>query len=156
MFRSFQREHDFGRALYSNIFDFFNGNAPTELQFPLMIKPTEGVGSRGVFLVESKEEMLVKMVLLHFDDVTADQWMIEEYLEGPELGVQLVMSNGECIFASVMEATKTPLPLFQGTGRFYPTLLGRQRNEEVVNECVCAAKALGLNHIASEIRKRVC
>ena len=77
---------------------------------------------------------------------THTDWMVEEYIAGVELGVELIMSNGTCIFSSIMECEKTPPPIFQGLGRFYPSLLSSNQQEQVIKECIQAAQFLHLDN----------
>jgi len=78
-------------------------------------------------------------------------WLVEEYLDGPEMGVELIMFHGECYFASVMEVSKTPPPFFQGIGRFVPCSLGIDEQNELVREAITVAKLLGLHNTVLDI-----
>lgn len=147
-----------GNIAFSTLEEFLAGAAPSNLQFPVVIKPSEGCGSSGVFIIQSMDELHKAKAAYDIDRVGRnlpihgyEDWLVEEFLEGPELGVELIMSEGEAVFASVMEATKTPPPLFQGTGRFYPTSLGRDADDIIASECIRAAKLLGLNNSVIDI-----
>jgi glutathione synthase/RimK-type ligase-like ATP-grasp enzyme len=147
-----------GNIAFSTLEEFLAGAAPSNLQFPVVIKPSEGCGSNGVFITHSMDELHKAKASYDRDRLSRNRvllsnedWLVEEFLEGPELGVELIMSDGEAVFASVMEATKTPPPLFQGTGRFYPTSLGRDADDIIASECIRAAKLLGLNNSVIDI-----
>jgi hypothetical protein len=156
--RALAHDDKLGNIAFSTLEEFLVGTAPSNLKFPVVIKPAEGCGSSGVFIIHSMEELhkaktsydhdrFVRNLPIHGNE----NWLVEEFLEGPELGVELIMSDGEAVFASVMEATKTPPPLFQGTGRFYPTSLGRDADDVIASECIRAAKLLGLNNSVIDI-----
>ena len=74
------------------------------------------------------------------------EWMVEEYISGPELGVELIIVNGTCVFSSLMECEKTAPPCFQGIGRFFPSRLPPAQQEQVLQECIRAAHYLHLDH----------
>jgi len=80
-----------------------------------------------------------------------DSWIVEEYLDGPEMGIELIMFQGQCYFASVMEVSKTPPPFFQGIGRFVPSSLGDDEHYELLREAITIAKLLGLNNSVLDI-----
>jgi len=50
-----------------------------------------------------------------------------------------------------METPKTPPPFFQGVARFYPSSLGSAKDQEIMQECIAAAKRLGLNNSVLDI-----
>jgi carnosine synthase len=113
---------------------------------------TVGHGSRGIYLVNSLQEMNEKRTLYEQDfPHRFESWLVEEYLDGPEMGIELIMFRGECYFASVMELAKTPPPFFQGIGRFVPCSLGIDEQNELVREAVTVAKLLGLNNTVLDI-----
>jgi len=72
--------------------------------------------------------------------------MVEEFISGPEMGVELIMFHGSCIFSSLMECEKTAPPCFQGIGRFFPSCLSQYQQEQVLQECIRAAQYLHLDH----------
>eukprot|EP00978_Attheya_sp_CCMP212_P006777 scaffold15757_cov54-Attheya_sp.AAC.4 len=140
-------------ALCATLNNFRSGNMRhTGLTFPVILKPAEGAGSVGVFLVHSMESLLerIEMYEIKYPD-RCEEWLVEEYLQGPELGVELIMSRGECVFASVMECSKTLPPIFQGIGRFYPTSLGNAKDQETIQECIRTAKLFGLDNAVIDI-----
>jgi hypothetical protein len=72
--------------------------------------------------------------------------MVDEYITGVELGVELIMTQGKCAFSSLMECEKTPPPIFQGLGRFYPSHLSSTQQEKAIQECIHAAQHLHLDN----------
>jgi biotin carboxylase len=151
-FRQRLAELNLGSAYCATLENFLLGNKPTGLIFPVVLKPAEGAGSEGVFLVHSMANLLERIEMYERKNPDRyEEWMVEEYLQGPELGVELIMSRGECLFASVMECSKTPPPIFQGTGRFYPTSLGSAKDQETIQECISAATLFGLDNSVIDI-----
>jgi biotin carboxylase len=111
-----------------------------------------GHGSRGIYLVDSIDEMKEKRAMYECDfPHRFESWIVEEYLDGPEMGVELIMHRGECYFASVMEASKSPPPIFHGVGRFVPASLGNNEQLELIREAISTAKLLGLNNTVLDI-----
>ena len=67
--------------------------APLELDFPVILKPSDSQGQRGVFLIHSQEEFET-----HFKEARKfsheGKVIVEKYIEGPEVSVNGYMVNG--------------------------------------------------------------
>jgi biotin carboxylase len=87
---------------------------------PVVVKPTELAGSRGVLLLHAKEEL--------------DEWgrlldsygyqgpvLVEEYLRGQEYSVESISSGGEHHVIGVTTKSLSEPPLFVETGHLHPT-----------------------------------
>lgn len=65
-----------------------------ELNFPLVIKPVDGYGSRGVYFVSNIEELIEKFE--YSKEVSQDgQVIIEEFYESEEIQGLAWVHNGE-------------------------------------------------------------
>ncbi len=79
--------------------------------FPAMVKPADSQGQRGVFRADSLEEARTGLGLaLHFSKCGAA--IIEEYLDGPELSVNLLMVQGQIAYAAISD--RLVLPEYSG------------------------------------------
>jgi carbamoyl-phosphate synthase large subunit len=74
---------------------------PSSLSYPLIVKPRSGRGSVGVRVVESSDELRA-----HLD--RSDEWLVQEYVKGPEFTVDIVaVREGRVISAVPRERLVT-------------------------------------------------
>ncbi|KAM5479386.1 hypothetical protein MaudMau93_007878 [Microsporum audouinii] len=69
-----------------------------QLTYPLIVKPSKGWSSEGVWKVENEQELREKVPLLWRESFTA--WhghdvVIETYIDGPEVDTNMVLVDGE-------------------------------------------------------------
>jgi biotin carboxylase len=69
--------------------------------------------------------------------------MMEEYLDGPEVDVDLIMSEGVCQYCKVIDNGPTSEPFFAETWAALPSLMDPQKVSELETLAVDAVKALG-------------
>lgn len=67
------------------------------MQFPLIIKPTNGFLSEGVFRVENREELEAGVQGINTER-HGKEFVIEKYCEGPEVDANFVLCDGELLF----------------------------------------------------------
>jgi len=135
--------------------------------FPAVLKPISGAASLGVKKVTSEEDLKVsyqeviselsKLVVssgaLTQDDGTgkgikAESAMdctilLEQYLDGAEVDVDVVMSQGEWRYAAVTDNGPTLEPYFNETYAVCPSLLPSHRQRELKDLAVSTLKCLG-------------
>jgi carnosine synthase len=76
---------------------------------------------------------------------TGNDLLVEEYLDGVEFDVDLVMHRGDCVFSSVSQNWPTAEPSFQEAGLHCPPDHDRKAVGRVVDLCVSTAQAFGLH-----------
>jgi biotin carboxylase len=127
---------------------FMVANAPAQLRslrdrlrFPLVFKPVDASGSRGVRLVpEPSAEEVASAFAYARSFSSSGSVCIEEFVPGREVGGDAVLIDGEIAFAAITEKH------FQGfvvTGHNLPAMLSdddRRRIRGAVEEC---ARAVG-------------
>ncbi|MBE6768598.1 MAG: ATP-grasp domain-containing protein [Ruminococcaceae bacterium] len=68
-----------------------------DLPYPLILKPSDSQGQRGIFLVHSQEEFEA-----HFEEAKSfsrdKKVIVEKYVDGPELSVNTYLVDGEIRF----------------------------------------------------------
>lgn len=141
--------------------------AAREVGFPAVLKPVSGAASLGVKKVETESvlrstylelqrevsSLIVSSGALVKDDgqsagVKADSvvgttFMLERYLDGDEVDVDVVMSEGEWQYAAVSDNGPTLEPYFNETWAVCPSLLPRQQQVELKDLAISSIKALG-------------
>lgn len=134
--------------------------------FPAVVKPEFGASAMGCVRVDSFEQLpsiysLVRSVVTPEHDGifrTGNDLLVEEYLDGVEFDVDLVMHRGECVFSSVSQNWPTAEPSFQETGLHCPPDHDRKAVARVVDLAVRTAQAFGLHrgvlHIEAKATSR--
>ena len=89
------------------------------LSYPVIVKPTDRSGSRGVFLVE-KPEQLAAAVEFAREPSFEKKVLVEEFATGREYSVEYISWQGEHHFLAVTEKFTTGAPLFTETGHLQP------------------------------------
>jgi biotin carboxylase len=82
-------------------------NDPITLQYPLIMKPVDSQGQRGVREISSIEQFREL-----FDDTLSfsrkKKIIVEEYVTGPEISVNTYSAKGEVIFFAITDRTTWP------------------------------------------------
>lgn len=73
-----------------------------DLQFPLIIKPTNGFLSEGVFRVESLAQLETSAQAINLER-HGKEFVIEKYCDGPEVDANLVLCDGNVLFFEVSD-----------------------------------------------------
>ncbi|MEU4247175.1 ATP-grasp domain-containing protein [Amycolatopsis sp. NPDC026612] len=91
-----------------------------DFTLPVVVKPTELAGSRGVFLLRSRDELAEWGRLLDSYGY-AGQLLVEEYLQGQEYSVETISVEGVHHVIGVTTKSLSEPPLFVETGHLHPT-----------------------------------
>ena len=102
--------------------------AAAQIGFPSVVKPEFGALAVGTVRVDSFESLpdiywIVRKELESpqiIDFRAGNDLLLEEYLDGVEFDIDLVLEDGECIFSSVSQNWPTAEPSFQETGLHCP------------------------------------
>ncbi|MBI4370361.1 MAG: ATP-grasp domain-containing protein, partial [Elusimicrobia bacterium] len=123
------------------------------VSYPAVLKPAHGAASIGVKKVNSQDEArqayreLVPIVNTGTDGTFYDgtELVLESYLEGQEVDVDLVIQNGQAVFSSVTDNWPTKEPYFLATGSSLPSKLTMQEQQRLIDLAARASRALGLS-----------
>lgn len=86
--------------------DFSNNFLPEIPSFPLIIKPTDNAGSRGVSLIKNKTELLEKIDFSFSQSKYDSKIIIEEFIPGIEFTVEALINNNEVHILGISEKKK--------------------------------------------------
>ncbi|TRZ80768.1 ATP-grasp domain-containing protein [bacterium] len=138
LFRAFCQENNLPSPKYSIVKSLEDvKNISQKLNFPMVIKPIFGACSSFVVKVNDEEELIStyqyikKSLSLEIESALSDgnDIMIEEYIDGDEVDVDILIQNGRIKFYSISDNTKTNEPFFIETGRFTPSSLPEKDKE---------------------------
>jgi biotin carboxylase len=126
--------------------------AAAEVGFPAVVKPEFGARAAGCVRVDELESLpgiysIVRRVVdPELDEIfrAGNDLLLEEYLDGVEFDVDLVMQDGECVFSSVSQNWPTAEPSFQETGLHCPPDHDRKDVRRLVRHVVETVRAFGL------------
>lgn len=144
MIRAFEENHVPHPAFqYLNHEDI--GKAKIQVEYPLIVKPVDMAGSRGIFLVNNDVEM---EAALEGSSKSGDSGnlLIEEYMDGPEVSVELVVKNGTPHVIQITDKTTSGAPHFAETGHLQPSQLPEHTLQQIAEVARGAAKALQLKN----------
>ena len=93
-----------------------------DLYYPLIVKPRDNSGSRGVKLCRTKEELTASMAeALEYSKL--DSVLVEEFIEGPEYSIEGLHYEGKSEVIQFTEKTTTEFPYNVELGHKQPANL---------------------------------
>lgn len=89
--------------------------AKCNIDYPAIVKPIDMAGSRGIFLVHNDAQF--KRAVKDSSKLgDSGKVLVEEYLVGPEVSVELIVKNGKAHAIQVTDKTTSGAPHFAETG----------------------------------------
>ncbi len=113
------------------------------ITYPCITKPTDNSGSRGVMLVHSREE-LEEAVHYSSENGRNGGVIVEEYMQGPEVSVEIITYHGIPHVLQVTDKLTTGAPHFVEMGHSQPSRLGEENVEKIKDLARRAVKSVGL------------
>ena len=125
-----------------------------ELSYPCIIKPTDNAGSHGVAKVYSFEELLGNYDYSHSCS-RKGRVIIEEYLDGPEVSVEVMVVNGDVHILQITDKITTGAPHFVEMGHTQPSQLPIETQEQIRKVAESACKSLGIDKGPAHVEMKV-
>jgi len=125
--------------------------AAADIGFPAVVKPEFGALAMGCVRVDDVESLpnvyrfVRDIVRPEIDGIfrAGNDLLLEQYLDGPEFDVDVVLEAGRCLFYSVSQELPVPEPVFQAQGMFLPPSHSRRAVGGLVDLSVRMALAFG-------------
>jgi biotin carboxylase len=117
--------------------------AAKQLPLPLVVKPTDASGGKGVALVTGYEQLAGAIAQARRLS-RAELVTVEQYVEGRHYAVEIWMRDGCEHFVPVTEKRMTPLPAMVTTGHLIPARLPVPVLAEIRRALVTVCTALGI------------
>lgn len=115
----------------------------SKIKYPCIFKPADNSGSRGVYLVESSDN--VSKALIHSRNNSRNGMVIiEEYMKGPEVSVEVLMVEGEEHILAVTDKITTGAPGFVEMGHTEQSQLDRDSIDKIKKLSGDALRAVGV------------
>lgn len=118
---------------------------PNGISFPCITKPTDNSGSRGVMLVHNESE-LQSAVDYSSSNGRRGSVIIEEYMTGPEVSVEITVIDGEPYVLQITDKLTTGAPHFVEMGHSQPSALPEKIKEQISDLAKRAALAVGIEN----------
>lgn len=123
MRKTFEKNGDPSPKNYRS--DELNEENIAKLSFPVIVKPVDRSGSRGITKVQDKSELTDAIQIaeeLSFDKKA----MVEEFVEGDEYSVEYISYQGKHYFLATTKKFTTGAPHFIETGHIEPADLDKE------------------------------
>ncbi len=113
------------------------------LEFPLVLKPVDNMGARGVSLVHGTEgfSSALQLAFLHS---RSDTIIVEKKLSGPELSIDSFVLKGTFYPIGIADRHIAFAPYFVEMGHTIPSKLSRELQSDALHVLEQAAAALGM------------
>jgi biotin carboxylase len=117
-----------------------------KIGFPVVIKPTDSAGSRGVTKVNRIEE--IKNAFFLAKSFSIEQCLlVEEYMDGQEVAVDAFIYKGKLYCMTVSDKIRTPPPYLLDTTVIFPTNYPEKMVQEICDITRDATfKAVGIDN----------
>ncbi len=113
------------------------------LGFPLVLKPSDNMGARGVIRIDNRNQL---SDAFHYSKNASPsgELIIEEYMEGSELSIDAVIYNGEIVICGVADRIIEYPPYFVETGHSMPSAMPDNVIADAANLMKRGIMALGI------------
>lgn len=116
-----------------------------KITYPCIMKPTDNAASRGVALIHEYDG-LIKSYAYSKEQSHSGQVIIEEYMEGPEVSVEVLSYKGNAHVLQITDKLTSGAPHFVELGHNQPSQLDKGTKEKICDVAVRAVKAIGIEN----------
>jgi biotin carboxylase len=119
------------------------------ISFPLVVKPVDNMGARGVVRVDSAEDLYEKI----HDSIRYSRTrtvIVEEFIEGPEFSLDALIYGGRIQVCGFADRHIRFPPYFVEVGHTIPTEAPKEIQEEVLSTFIKGIQALGIDQGAAK------
>ena len=122
-----------------------------------ILKPSRNSGSRGIAEIEQglSYEEFAPLFERSKNESRDKSVMIEQFIEGPEFSVEIIVSHGMVNVLQVTDKKTTEAPYFVELGHSQPSLFPTEIVDAVKDAAVKGVKALQLNDCAAHAEVKV-
>lgn len=119
------------------------------IAFPVVVKPVDNMGARGVQRVDS-EDALRQAFDRAIGASRVRRVILESYMEGPELSVDAIVHRGEITVCGIADRHICFPPYFVEMGHTMPSNLGSEILDEATQVFMRGVAALGIENGAAK------
>ncbi len=126
-----------------------------DLAFPVIVKPTDRSGSRGIFKVTRPEDLAAAVAFAR-EPSFEKKVLVEEFAEGREYSIEYISFDGNHHFLACTEKFTTGDPMFVETGHLQPP---KHMDDETLSRIKAlipqVLDSLGVRHGASHTELKI-
>ena len=120
-----------------------------EKEYPLVVKPADSMGARGVRLVSNQKELLLAcQIALEYS--RSKELIVEECISGAEFSIDAIVFKGEIFICGIADRLIEFAPYFVEIGHLNPSTAKDNVLKAVKFEFIKAIKALNLTNGAAK------
>ena len=117
-------------------------------RFPLIVKPTDRSGSRGVMKIENSADLQEAVERAQSESFTHHA-IVEEYVSGSEVSVESISWKGKHYILAITDKVTTEEPYFVELEHHQPSLLSADIQQKIKTETLKALTSLNISYGAS-------
>lgn len=125
-----------------------------DCNYPVIVKPTDRSGSRGISLVKSNEE-LDAAIILALEESFSKEILIEEFIDGREFSVESISYKGNHEILQVTEKFTTGAPDFIEKGHICPARISCEEKALIVNTVLKLLSCLNVENGACHTEVKI-
>lgn len=125
-----------------------------DLVYPVIVKPRDNSGSRGVKLCRNQEE-LRGSIAEALENSQLDSVLVEEYIEGPEYSIEGLHYDGKSEVIQFTEKKTTEFPYNVELGHKQPALLTEEQKDAIRDIVAKIGSALRFENCPSHTELKI-
>jgi biotin carboxylase len=132
-----------GFVYSENVYDLIQKKENSLLKYPLVIKPSENMGARGVVKVYDDADVLENFKKTQSFALDT-KVILEEFMDGPELSVECIVNDKKCHVLVIGDRYIEKEPYFVETGHSCPSRQDKNIIDKIQSFMQKAADSLGI------------
>ena len=148
------RDHGIKTPHFEKVSDAAQLGDAAQFTFPVIVKPTDRSGSRGITKVLNPAD-LPDAVKVSAEQSFEKMAIVEEYIEGPEFSCECISYNGNHELLTVTKKFTTGAPHFIETGHMEPAGLSDEMMQKIQKTVFASLDALKIQNGASHSEFRI-
>lgn len=124
------------------------------LVFPVIVKPRDNSGSRGVKLCRDKNELQISIDEA-FENSKLDTVLVEEFIEGPEYSIESLHHDGKSEVIQFTEKKTTEFPYNVELGHIQPANISEENKQKIREIISKIGKALNFKNCPSHTELKI-
>lgn len=130
----------------------------TDFTGACILKPSSNSGSRGIAKISAdiKMDEFARLFEISKAESRDKSVMLEQFIEGPEFSIEIIVWNGEVNVLTVTDKKTTEAPHFVELGHNQPSCRTAEEVETLKAAAVAGVKALRVNNCACHAEAKLC
>ena len=125
-----------------------------DMVYPVIVKPRDNSGSRGVKLCRTKEELEQSMAEA-LENSKLDSVLVEEFIEGPEYSIEGLHYDGKSEVIQFTEKKTTEFPYNVELGHIQPANISDENKQKIREIVAKIGKALKFENCPSHTELKI-